>query len=382
MCATIYGFERSMGIISDRGIEKVVDGVVAIVRLIVGTALGRIGFLTASTGIGTITGTIDALLQAGWLQVFGRPLPLAELPWWTGYILLVTGIATAAYGQRRQSEAAKVAPAKQVVAIKHMSMERIAVDLTGDMMPPALAGASPQTVEIDQTPYYRNGALAIEAALAGQADLHTQVAAMARAMPDATFAYFGKAHIPLAVMAGHSLSTGTKVTFFELGRDSMARWLSLAETGGPDLGIQLIPGEQPQDASDAIIRVSVSYPVSLEDIAGSAPGGAKEWHLTVDRPTLDTVTSAAQVAAIATRFRAILDEVKAKHPSVRRIHVFCAAPMSVCFAMGQQITKTIHPTVLVYSFVNGSTPKYPWALAINAPGSGAELVHRVIPVLA
>lgn len=365
--------------ISDKSVEKVVDGGVTIVRLVVGTALGTIAVLCATTGLGIITGTGDALLKAGWEQVFHAPLWLPDVPIWGGCLLLATGIAIGFY-LHRYSMTAKAAPPRRLIAIKHMSMERIAVDLTSDMMPPALAGASPHTVVTDQTSHYRNGALAIEAAVAAQADLPTEVAAMAKAMPDAIFAYFGKAHIPLAVMAGHSLSTGTKVIFFELGRDSMARWVPLAETGGPDLGIQVIPGKQPQDASDAIIRVSISYPVSPEDIAGSAPGGAKEWHLTVDRPKLDTVTSAAQVAAIAMRFRAILDEVKTKHPSVLRIHVFCAAPMSVCFAMGQQITKTIHATVLVYNFVGGATPKYPWALAINGHGHGADLVHRVVPV--
>lgn len=365
--------------ISDKSVEKVVDGGVTIFRIMVGTALGKIALLCATAGIGIITGTADALMKAGWEQFFHTPLPLPDTPMWSGYLLLAIGITTGAYGQHRQT-ATKSTSARRVVAIKHMSMEPIAVDLTSEMMPPALAGAAPQVVEIDQTSHYRNGALDVQAAVAAQADLPSQVAAKSREMPDATFAYFGKAHIPFAIMAGHSLSTGTKVTFFELGRDSMARWLPLAETGGPDLGIQVISGEQPQDASDAIIRVSISYPVSPEDIAGSAPGGAKEWHLTVDRPKLDTVTSAAQVAAIAMRFRAILDEVKANHRSVRRIHVFCAAPMSVCFAMGQQITKTIHATVLVYNFVGGATPKYPWALAINGHGHGADLVHRVVPV--
>lgn len=365
--------------ISDKSVEKVVDGGVTIVRLVVGTALGTIAVLCATTGLGIITGTGDALLKAGWEQVFHAPLWLPDVPMWGGYLLLAIGIALAFY-LHRYSMTAKSASLQRLIAIKHMSMERIAVDLTSEMMPPALAGASPQTVEIDQTPHYRNGTLAIEAAVAGQSDLPTQVAAMARAMPDATFAYFGKAHIPLAVMAGHSLSTGTKVIFFELGRESMARWVPLAETGGPDLGIQVFPGGQPKDASDAVVRVSVSFPVLQEDIAGAAPGGAKEWHLTIARPKLDPVTSADQVAAIAMRFRAILDEVKADHPSIRRIHVFCAAPMSVCFAMGQQITKTIHATVLVYNFVGGATPKYPWALAINGHGHGADLVHRVVPV--
>jgi hypothetical protein len=364
--------------ISDKSVEKVVDGGVTIVRLVVGTALGKIAILCATAGIGIITGTVDAVIKAAWERFFHTPLPLPDTPIWGGCLLLASGIALAVYGHRQSLPRATTA--HRIVAIKHMSMERIAVDLTSEMMPPALAGASPQTVEIDQTPHYRNGTLAIEAAVAGQEDLPTQVAAMVRAMPDATFAYFGKAHIPLSIMAGHSLSTGTKVIFFELGRDSMARWVPLAGTGGPDLGIQVFPGGQPQDATDAIIRVSVSYPVSLEDIAGAAPNGAKEWHLTIERPKLDPVTSAEQVAAVAMRFRAILDDVKANHPSVRRIHVFCAAPMSVCFAMGQQITKTIHATVLVYNFVGGATPKYPWALAINEHGRGADLVHRVVPV--
>jgi hypothetical protein len=364
--------------ISDKSVEKIIDGGVAVARLVVGTALGKIAFLCAATGIGIITGTVDAVMKAAWERFLHTPLPLPDTPIWVGCLLLASGIALAVYGHRQSLPKTTTVP--RVIAIKHMSMERVAVDLTSDMMPPALVGAAPQTVEIDQTPHYRNGALAIEAAVTAQMDLPTQVAAMAKAMPDATFAYFGKAHIPLAVMAGHSLSTGTKVIFFELGRGSMARWLPLAETVGPNLGIQVTSGEQPQGASDAIVRISVSYPVSLGDIAGSAPGDAKEWHLTIDQPKLDSVTSAAQVAAIAMRFRAILDEVKANHPSVRRIHVFCAAPMSVCFAMGQQITKSIHAAVLVYNFVGGFTPKYPWALAINAHGSGAELIHRVIPV--
>lgn len=364
--------------ISEKSVERVVDGTIAVVRLLVGTALGKIAILCATAGIGIITGTVDAVIKAAWEQFFHAPLPLPDTPIWIGCLLLASGIALAVYGHRQALP--KATAAHRVIAIKHLSMEPIAVDLTKDMMPSTLVGATVQTVEINQTPYYRDGTLAIEAAVKTQLDLPTQVAAIAKVTPDAIFAYFGKAHIPLAVMAGHSLSTGTRVIFFELGRNSMARWLPLAETGGPDLGIQVIPGEQPQDASEAIVRVSVSYPVLPKDIAGSAPGNAKEWHLTIDRPKLDTVTSAAQVTAIATRFRSMLDEVKAYHPSVQRIHVFCSAPMSVCFAMGQQITKTIHATVLVYNFVGSSMPKYPWALAINTHSSDADLVHRVIPI--
>jgi hypothetical protein len=361
---------------SDRSVKVIVDGAKAIARLSADTTLGRIAALIATAGIEVLTGSkLEAMLKAGWQKLFHEPLPMPDPPMWVGFLLLATAIGTAIIAHIRQPSADKAVAPIRIVAIKHMSLERIAIDLAEEMLPPALYGAKPQTVEIDQTPFYREGVLNVEAAVATQAELPIRIAAMAQAMPDAAFAYMGKAHIPLAILAGHSISTGTKITFFELSRNSMARWLPLSDESGPNLGIQVLPGAQNENAADAIVRVSVSFPVRPEDIWGSAPTLAREWHLTITRPKLDPITTAPQVAELAMRFRSILDDVKANHPLVERIHVFCAAPMSVCFAFGQQITKTIHPTVLVYNFVAFSKPKYPWALVVNAPGPGTKIIH-------
>jgi hypothetical protein len=63
-------------------------------------------------------------------------------------------------------------------------------------------------------------------------------------------------------------------------------------------------------------------------------------------------------------------------PNTRRIHVFYSGPPPVAFHFGQQISKTIHPKVIVYNYVSKDTPPYSWGLEITAAPDDPDFVVR------
>jgi hypothetical protein len=276
-------------------------------------------------------------------------------------------------------------PPPTVAMIRHESMEAVTQPLRASALPAELGNADTRPFPIDQSSFYENGIMTASGAAAAvrmQTDLVPGIRRLLADKPDAEIVYYGKAHIPLVFLAGHSLSTGWPVRFYELGRQK-GDWWAIDETAaGDDLALGSKRSNENSDSPDAVIRVSISYRVDGSEVAEALRRPYRDIEISIAEPHVDAVRTRHQIDAIAGMFRKVLDGLKGETPPPARIHVFYSGPMSLAFCLGRQISPTIHPPVFVYNFTAKTTPKYAWALHVNGHGSADSLIHSILPVAA
>jgi hypothetical protein len=260
------------------------------------------------------------------------------------------------------------APA-ELIAICHQSFQN--AGLFGNVDPVAAADGFHQVL-MDASPFYEGGVLDARGALALQRNLHRDVVAQLRANPRATVAYFGIAHIPLAMHAGTAVSSRQPVRLYELdGASASGEWISLQDDDGPDLGVELIDLGGPIGGPDAVIQVDVSAQVAKSDIDQTIDRPYRHLVVRIAEPKRGVITHHEQTRAIANTFRRALDKIHNENPTTTQ-HIFAATPMSVSFRLGQMVSQTMHRSVRAYNYSQRSRPPYFWAVDLVAADGQPE----------
>jgi nucleoside phosphorylase len=260
----------------------------------------------------------------------------------------------------------KTKKSRSLIAIRHQSMEPIPAQALLTALPLEFGNVEIEELTIDQTDLYVGGRLIDPTeAVIRQANLARRVNEMQVAHPEAWLAYYGIAHIPLLFKAGYQLSNKSQIHLFEHNRQT-AQWHQLQ---GVDNRVNLAleePLPPPTTASgEVILRVSISYEVTPEDIEGLIPSPIALIHLRVSDPLIDVVTTERQIKEYSSLFRRILDEIRNRFPNTNHIHIFYSGPAALAFNFGRQISKTIHPRIIVYNYFVKDKPKYSWGLEIT-----------------
>ena len=343
-----------------------------------GTPHGKVALMLVTGGIAIITRSwIEAVASAAWQATFDKPITFPEIHPLYGIFLILSGIGLLVWTawDKQRSATMKVRPT--VATIRHDSMEAVTIPLQWSALPANLANAYIRPFDIDQTAFYKNGVLSAAgagAAVQMQTDLVTGVRSLVADKPDAEVVYYGKAHIPLVFLAGHNLSIGRPIRFYELDRQR-GDWWAIDETAsGDELGLRLARTDENKNNPAVAIRISLSYQVHSSDVADVFGKSYRDVHISIAEPHVDSVRTRHQIEAIAKMFRTVLDELKAEEPEPTGIHVFYSGPMSVAFCLGRQISPTIHSPVFVYNFTAKTTPKYAWALQVNGQGPAESLI--------
>jgi hypothetical protein len=327
-------------------------------------------------GTAVITqGWLEALIDAAWEVLFGRPAGLPDLPPVYGLFLVILGVAVFLW-PRDDHHQTEVRP--DVLVISHQSMEPLTRPLDSSSLPRALSGAQIQRIDIDQTMLYSGGVLDNPAAAVRlQMDLATRARTLLHGRAESKIFYHGKAHVPLVFLAGHVLSTGSAIHFYELDRYS-GDWMPIDETEeGDDLSLQVTRGGG-AGARDMVVRIALSYSVDTANVREVVSSPYADVQLSIAKPRVDAIHTRHQVDAIAAAFRRVLDDASSSTPSPERVHVFYAGPMSVAFSLGRQISPTIHPPVWVYNFSAKTTPRYAWSLHVNGSGPSECLIRSSV----
>lgn len=256
---------------------------------------------------------------------------------------------------------------QSLITIRQQSMESIPPHAISTSLPSELAELEIIEILIDQTEFYVNGRLIdpIKAAQC-QINLPQRLAKLLDIRHNTKIAYYGIAHIPLLFLAGYQLSTKQQIYLFEHNRRT-DYWDQL-QIGGryPEIKIDGMPASLDLVKGEVVIRISISYPVTLEAIAGIVPEPIASLHFRVNQPRLDIVTSQEQLMQYSKSFREMLDEIHHKLPNTERIHLFYAGPTTLAFNFGRLISKTIHPKIVIYNYFSKDSPRYAWGLEITS----------------
>ena len=257
---------------------------------------------------------------------------------------------------------------KTLIAIRHQSMEPLGSKLIAASLPETFAAPKLEEIVINQTDLYDNGRLTnpIEAARR-QRDIPHRLSETLNTHPDAEIGYYGIAHIPLLFHIGCQLQNRKRIHFFDHNRQT-DEWDQLQRGGDyPEIRLVGLPDVSSQKCGDVVVRVSISYPVTLEAIEGIVPNPIASIHLSIDQPKIDVVTSMKQIQQYSEAFRKMLDEIDNKLPDTERVHIFYAGPVALAVNCGQLISKTIHPRIIVYNYsTKDNPPGYAWGLDVTA----------------
>jgi nucleoside phosphorylase len=265
-------------------------------------------------------------------------------------------------------EGDKQSQSQKLIAIHHLSLDRRSSVLSS--LAESLSDLKNQElieVKIDQTDLFKDGHLVdpIEA-IKRQNDIQPRIDNLLNDYPEAYIGYFGLAHIPLVFHLGYKINRRV-VPAYPTNRQTGC-WEALPQISKswPKIHAAGMPKTSDLYAKEIILVVNVSYPISNELICQVVPMTLPMLTLGINRPATDSVLSEAQLDDYARAFQSILVNLNKLFPSIRHIHVFFAGPPTLAFRLGQQISRTVDPELIVYNFSRKDVPNYGWALNLSS----------------
>lgn len=141
---------------------------------------------------------------------------------------------------------------------------------------------------------------------------------------------FALAAQPLLVRLGTLLGDISEVDVYQRHREPQTwRWPDRAEP----LDFKVV---RPQtNGGVPVLLIDISARVTGDRIDQVFGSGAAIWQLTVEDPHNDIIKSRDHLAAFRTAMRSLLNAIKEKHGQNTPLHVFLAAPVSICVELGR-----------------------------------------------
>lgn len=178
---------------------------------------------------------------------------------------------------------------------------------------------------------------------------------------------FAFARFPLLVYLGSRLDDSLDVDVFQRHRASQ-NWV-WPDPSDDDPGFVVrredSPGERDGTDSEAVLIVNATGTIHRSELP-PAMAGLPVFIIELDDARHpDSVSSRAIRDSFERALREMLGGLEQTNKSVRRLHVFAAAPVSVGITLGRAIGWGIHPDLLVYDRLGDQT--YAPTLEITAP---------------
>jgi nucleoside phosphorylase len=193
---------------------------------------------------------------------------------------------------------------------------------------------------------------------------------------EAEFIFHGHVHIPVATLLGFLFTDRQPVGFFDYHPTAAPpswNWPLTEDASYPDLEIVGEVPTIPLKNGDIVLRVSVSYPVRSESTRAVVAHPVLEIDLQVPQSQRGVVKSERQVLAYGAAFRKLLDRISSVVIDPRaRVHLFYAGPVSLAFHIGQLVSASIHPPVVVWNY----SRRYEWAIDLGAAATGEVRIER------
>ncbi len=174
---------------------------------------------------------------------------------------------------------------------------------------------------------------------------------------------FAIARLPLLVYLGSRLDDTVATDVYQRHRQSES-WCWPADGGLVEFLNRLAEdGGGPH--SEAVVIVNAAGTIHPDELPPEVAGLPRFVIEPIDAvPGADTISSRETLASFERAVRDLLARLEATHKSVRRLHVFAAAPVSAAVTLGRAAGWGIHPSFAVYERVNDT---YRLAMEVAAP---------------
>ncbi|NOT09562.1 MAG: SAVED domain-containing protein [Gemmatimonadales bacterium] len=194
--------------------------------------------------------------------------------------------------------------------------------------------------------------------------------------PDTRLLYFGMAEAPHAIALGAYLGDERKIAVVDYDRDR-DKWSWPLTDATLELRIVGMPTEVVESSGIAVLRVAVSYPILTSDV-DDVIGTDRLVDILVEpiiqggpRPGL--MRSALDVDEVRQCVRKALGAIATYRPRVEVVHLFVAAPPSVCIAVGQELKLRNGPAIQTYQHRKRPEDRSLWPAIRLSAGSLSEV---------
>ncbi|CAB3906216.1 SAVED domain-containing protein [Achromobacter mucicolens] len=232
-----------------------------------------------------------------------------------------------------------------------------------------------QTALIDFRPVSEQELVNPEAALERILALKPTITALSQGAnrSDISIVVGGLAPVPTLVLIGAILDDESQLTVFDWDR-SIDDW---RETNQVDDGVRLRTLNAPTigpDVSEAVLAVSASYEIRVEDLDAKFPSVPR---LVLSSPhpvTADRFWSLEKQAAYVATIRDAMQQLTAA--GVKRIHMVLAAPSSLSLRIGRAYDRRLSAELVVYQYERRLAPPYPWGILLPSASVPVPSVVR------
>ena len=171
---------------------------------------------------------------------------------------------------------------------------------------------------------------------------------------DPVLLYFGLAEAPHVIALGAYIGDERQVRVHDYDRDADSwAWPETDQT--VTVSTTGLPADRVEAQGDAVLRVAISYGIHDADVdAVVPPGRIADVTVRLDAPRPTAIRSLADVSAVRRAVREALGKLRELRPGLDRVHLFIAAPVSVCFVVGQELRLRSGVTVVTYRFRPGT----------------------------
>lgn len=259
---------------------------------------------------------------------------------------------------------------KEVIGIRHNSLGNFPKEAIKPDLPLLQRLRDYREIDVDHCDAYNNGVLTDQKSiLRRMLKTPIELDSLLRTNTNTPIAYYGLPHIPLAFYMGYLLADNKyQIQPYELNNEGR-NWKQLKETS-PSLEIvtnnsHLTPSIR---QGDILLSIGISYPVHPSEInALNIPNIIGRVSIDAKKPARQLITSKSQIEQICKEFKTVLENIKNTCPNRKRIHIFYAGPVSLCFALGRCISERIDSEIVIYNYSVKEEPRYNWSLSINKP---------------
>jgi nucleoside phosphorylase len=253
----------------------------------------------------------------------------------------------------------------KILTIKHVSIARVLTSTVTQSLDPNI---SLSQLNLDHSAFSLGTRENIRNALVLHEQVPQRYDEFKENNPEGLVCYFGLAHIPLAFDLGYRLTNKRPVRLFEFDRYQTVSppWKEL--TVGScmiDLSSSGLPVTVSNEVGDVVVRISISAKIHETQIAEFSKECLASVNIGLAKPRRDAISSMTEIALIGKEFRECLDNIYAKLPNLKDIHIFIAGPCSLAMYLGQLLLSSTDSRIICYNFDNNSKIPYSWGLRIS-----------------
>lgn len=173
--------------------------------------------------------------------------------------------------------------------------------------------------------------------------------------------YMGLAHTPLILRAGYKIGDGSKIKIFHKKRDFEYYEALNDEENNMLIGIDR--KEINKRSDELILGISTTFEINDNDLKILKPQNKNLIIFKTEDLGYDVITSQKQIECyVAYIMKIVRDFVKSNN--INKIHMVISSSVALTFCLGQAISETYDPEIIIYHYESKNPKKYPWGMLL------------------